>query len=188
MSEAWLEQLALLPEYLSRHLVLCLSALGIGIALSIPLAVLVARSRKLRGPVLMTASAIQTIPGLALLALMVPLLGRIGFVPALIALTLYSVLPILRNTVTGIGGVDSNLIEAGTGLGMTSRQLLFDVQLPLALPVIVAGIRTAAVWVVGMATLSTPVGATSLGNFIFSGLQTQNYQAVIVGCVAAATP
>lgn len=186
MSEAWAEQLALLPEYLSRHLVLCITALAIGIALSIPLAVVVARTRALRGPVLMVTSAIQTIPGLALLALMVPLLGRIGFLPALIALTLYSVLPILRNAVTGIIGVDANLIEAGTGLGMTPRQLLLSVQLPLALPVIVAGIRTAAVWVVGMATLSTPVGATSLGNFIFSGLQTQNYQAVLVGCVAAA--
>jgi osmoprotectant transport system substrate-binding protein/osmoprotectant transport system permease protein len=185
MSEAWHEQLVLLPEYLSRHLVLSLAALAVGIATSIPLAIVIARSRALRGPVLMVASAIQTIPGLALLALMVPLLGRIGFLPALIALILYSVLPILRNTVTGLGEVDANLIEAGTGLGMTPRQLLFSVQLPLAMPVIVAGIRTSAVWVVGMATLSTPVGATSLGNFIFSGLQTQNYHAVLTGCIAA---
>jgi osmoprotectant transport system permease protein len=180
------DQLALLPEYLSRHLLLSVSALAIGITLSLPLAFAVGRVRALRGPVLMFASVVQTIPGLALLALMVPLLGRIGFLPALIALILYSLLPVLRNTVTGLQEVDPNLIEAGLGLGMTSRQLLFKVELPLAMPVIVAGIRTATVWVVGMATLSTPVGATSLGNYIFSGLQTQNYTAVLVGCVAAA--
>jgi osmoprotectant transport system permease protein len=186
MSQALSEQLALLPEYLSRHLLLSITALAIGIALSLPLAFLLLRIRRLRDPVLMVASAIQTIPGLALLALMVPLLRQIGFLPAVIALILYSILPVLRNTVTGIEEVDRNLVEAGRGLGMTSNQLLFRVQLPLAMPVIVAGIRTATVWVVGMATLSTPVGATSLGNYIFSGLQTQNYTAVLVGCAAAA--
>jgi osmoprotectant transport system permease protein len=186
MSGALAAQLALLPEYLARHLLLSVTALAAGIALSLPLAYFVVRVEALRGAVLAVASTIQTIPGLALLALMVPVLGRIGFLPAVIALVLYSVLPVLRNTVTGIREVDPNLIEAGLGLGMTPRQLLFQVQLPLALPVIVAGIRTATVWVVGLATLSTPVGATSLGNYIFSGLQTQNYTAVIVGCVAAA--
>ena len=186
MSDALREQLALLPEYLGRHLLLTLTALLIGIGLSFPLAILVTRVRSLRGPVLALASAIQTIPSLALLALMVPLLRAIGFLPAAIALILYSMLPIIRNTVTGIDEVDPNLIEAGRGLGMTPRQLLLKVQLPLAMPVIIAGIRTATVWVVGIATLSTPVGATSLGNFIFSGLQTQNYTAVMVGCVAAA--
>ncbi|MCA9297265.1 MAG: ABC transporter permease/substrate-binding protein, partial [Phycisphaerales bacterium] len=119
--------------------------------------------------------------------LMVPLLGEIGFLPAVIALTLYSMLPVIRNTVTGIEEVDAKLIQAGRGLGMTRSQLLWNVQLPLAMPVIIAGIRTATVWVVGIATLSTLVGATSLGNYIFSGLQTQNYTAVIVGCIAAAT-
>jgi osmoprotectant transport system substrate-binding protein/osmoprotectant transport system permease protein len=186
MSQALRDQLALLPDYLSRHLLLSITALAIGIALSLPLAFLLLRVRRLRDPVLMVASAIQTIPGLALLALMVPLLRQIGFLPAVIALILYSILPVLRNAVTGIEEVDRNLVEAGRGLGMTPNQLLFKVQLPLAMPVIVAGIRTATVWVVGMATLSTPVGATSLGNYIFSGLQTQNYTAVLVGCAAAA--
>jgi osmoprotectant transport system permease protein len=186
MSNALIEQLALLPEYLSRHLLLSVTAIIAGVLLSVPLTVLALRQRSLQGPLLAIASAIQTIPGLALLALMVPLLRRIGFVPAVIALILYSVLPVLRNAVTGIEEVDANLLEAGRGLGMTENQLLMRVQLPLAMPVIVAGIRTAAVWVVGMATLSTPVGATSLGNYIFSGLQTQNYTAVLVGCAAAA--
>lgn len=194
------EQLALLPGYLSAHLQISLVALLAGAALSIPLGVLVTRRRSLEGAVLGAASVIQTIPGLALLAIMVPALAAlsgaaaalgvslrsIGYLPAVLALTLYSVLPILRNTVTGIAGVSPALIEAARGVGMTPAQQLFRVELPLALPVIVAGLRTAAVWVVGTATLSTPVGATSLGNFIFSGLQTRNDAAVVVGCLAAA--
>ncbi len=186
MSGVWAEQLVLLPEYLSRHLLLSVTALVAGIGLSLPLAFASIRHRWLQGPVLTVASTIQTVPGLALLALMVPLLGRIGFVPAVIALVLYSMLPVLRNAITGIAQVDADAVEAARGLGMTRNQTLVKVQLPLALPVIMAGIRTAAVWVVGIATLSTPVGATSLGNFIFSGLQTQNYAAVVTGCVAAA--
>ena len=143
---------------------------------------------------------LQPIPSLALLALMVPAIAglgallsglgvelrSIGFLPAAAALTLYSVLPILRNTVTGIVGVDAALVEAARGVGMTDRQRLVRVEVPLALPVIVAGVRTATVWVVGTATLATPVGATSLGNYIFSGLQTRNFTAVLVGSVAAA--
>jgi osmoprotectant transport system permease protein len=117
---------------------------------------------------------------------MVPLLRTIGFLPAVIALILYSMLPVLRNTITGIEAVDPNLIEAGRGLGMTPGQLLWRVQVPLAMPVIIAGVRTSTVWVVGIATLSTPVGATSLGNYIFTGLAIQNHAAVLMGCVAAA--
>lgn len=180
------EQLALLPEYLSSHLTLTLAALLIGIAICIPLAVLVTRVKSLQWPTLTIASILQTIPGIALLALMVPLLSQIGFLPALLALTIYSMLPILRNTVTGILEIESSYLEAADALGMTSMQRLRRVELPLASPVIIAGIRTATVWVVGTATLSTPVGATSLGNYIFSGLQTQNFTAVTVGCVAAA--
>jgi len=186
MADALRTQLELLPEYLGGHLLLTMTALVAGIGISLPLAVVLTRLPRARGPVMTVASAIQTIPGLALLALMVPVLGRIGFLPAVIALVLYSMLPVLRNTVTGIEGVDADLVEAGRGLGMTDRQLLLRVQLPLAMPIIIAGIRTATVWVVGLATLSTPVGATSLGNYIFTGLQTQNYTAVLVGCVAAA--
>lgn len=179
-------QLALLPDYLGNHMLLSLAALATGVAICFPLAVLITRVKPLQWPVITFASVMQTIPGIALLALMVPLLSQIGFLPAFIALVLYSMLPILRNTVTGILGVDASLIEAARGIGMTESQRLLRVELPLALPVIIAGIRTAAVWVVGTATLSTPVGATSLGNYIFGGLQTQNFTAVLVGCVAAA--
>jgi len=161
-------------------------ALLLGTGLSLPLAVLVAHSKRWSVPVVSAAGVIQTVPSLALLALMVPLLGAFGFWPALVALVLYSMLPILRNTVTGIAQVDPELTEAARGLGMTRGQVLRMVELPLALPVIVAGIRTSAVWVVGIATLSTPVGQTSLGNYIFGGLQTRNWTAVLFGCVAAA--
>lgn len=186
ISENLQRQLELLPEYLGNHLLLTVVALSAGIVICIPAAVLITRYRRFQWPVLATAGIMQTIPGIALLALMVPLLGRIGFVPAIVALTMYSMLPILRNTVTGITGIERSIIEAANGIGMTANQRLFQVELPLALPTIVAGIRTSAVWVVGTATLSTPVGATSLGNFIFGGLQTQNYTAVLVGCISAA--
>jgi len=184
-------QLALLPEYLTAHVQLTLLALLCSAALSMPLGIAVTRVRWLEQPVLGLAGVIQTIPSLALLAVMVPLLASmrlqsIGFLPAFIGLTLYGVLPILRNTVTGIAGVDPALQEAARGVGMTPRQRLWRVELPLALPVIIAGLRTATVWTVGIATLSTPIGATSLGNYIFSGLQTRNYAAVLVGCVASA--
>ena len=185
------EQLALLPGYLTAHLQLTLLALLAGLAFSIPAGVLVSRRRWLDQPVLGTATIIQTIPSLALLAIMVPALAAMGFrsigyLPAFIGLTLYSVLPILRNTVTGLAGVDPAVIEAAQGVGMTPAQCLRRVELPLAMPVILAGIRTSAVLTVGVATLSTPVGAPSLGNYIFSGLQTRNLTAVLVGCVAAA--
>jgi osmoprotectant transport system permease protein len=184
---AWLAQLERLPTYLSGHIFLTVVALAAGIAASIPLSLWVIDRPRLRAMVLATAGVIQTIPSLALLALMVPLLGgMIGRVPAVLALFLYSMLPILRNAVTGILNVDPPVIEAARGIGMTPRQVMWKVQVPLALPVIIAGIRTATVWVVGMATLSTPVGATSLGNYIFSGLQTRNWVAVYVGCLAAA--
>ncbi len=186
MSPELQDQLTLLPQYLGNHIRLSLMAILIGIAVSLPLSILATRMRRLEWPLVSIANILQTIPALALLAFMVPLLGRIGFLPALIALILYSMLPIVRNTITGIQEVDPALVEAGRGLGMTEFQLLTRVQLPLAAPTILAGIRIAVVWVVGIATLSTPVGAPSLGNYIFSGLQTQNYTAVMVGVVSAA--
>ncbi len=186
MSPELQEQLALLPHYLGNHLRLSVIAIVIGTAISLPLSITATRVRRLEWPLVAVANVLQTIPALALLAFMVPLLGRIGFVPALIALVLYSMLPIVRNTITGIHQVDASLIEAGRGLGMTDLQILFQVQLPLAAPTILAGIRISVVWVVGIATLSTPVGAPSLGNYIFSGLQTQNFTAILVGVVAAA--
>ena len=191
----------MLPEYLAWHVLLSASALALGLIISLPLAVAASRSPRLRWPVLAFAGLIQTIPSLALLALFYPLLlavsafslsltghgfSALGFLPSLLALTLYSMLPILRTATTGILGVDPAVREAADGVGMTARQKLFQVELPLAMPVIMAGVRTAAVWTIGAATLSTPVGQTSLGNYIFAGLQTENWVGVLFGCAASA--
>jgi osmoprotectant transport system permease protein len=197
----WGEALGHLPDYLGNHVRVSVTALALGLLVSLPLA-LIARNRPvLRGALLGFASVVQTVPGLALLALFYPLLlalaalalswlgfsfSAFGFLPAVLALALYSMLPVLRNTITGLQGVDPAILEAAQGVGMTSRQSLFMVELPLALPVMMAGIRTAAVWVIGTATLSTPIGQTSLGNYIFAGLQTQNWVFVLFGCFAAA--
>ncbi len=187
MSEQLQELLHNLPRYLGGHMLLSATALGVGLLISLPLGILVSRRRKLVELTLGVAGVIQTVPSLALLALMVLILGGlIGFWPAFIALTLYSILPILANTVLGIKGVDPALIEAARGLGMSDRQMLLRVQLPLAAPVILGGIRTATVIVVGTATLVTPVGGESLGNYIFSGLESMNPAATVFGCVVAA--
>ncbi|WP_428262644.1 ABC transporter permease/substrate-binding protein [Haliangium sp.] len=186
MSPVFQEQLARLPDLLGAHIILTLVALAVGIAISLPAALLAVRMRSLQGPLLAVASVIQTVPSLAVLALMVAAFGLFGQPAALIALTAYSILPILRNTIAGIEGVDRAVVEAARGIGMSERQILWGVELPLAAPIIIAGIRTATVWVVGIATLATPVGADSLGSYIFSGLQTRNPTAVLFGVVAAA--
>ncbi len=197
----WGEALAHLPDYLGNHVRVSVTALALGLLVSLPLAIFARNRPIVRGALLGLASIVQTVPGLALLALFYPLLlalaalslawfgvdfSAFGFLPAVLALALYSMLPVLRNTITGLNGVDAALIEAAQGVGMTPRQSLFMVELPLALPVMMAGIRTAAVWVIGTATLSTPIGQTSLGNYIFAGLQTQNWVYVLFGCLAAA--
>jgi osmoprotectant transport system permease protein len=181
---------------LASHLALVLVALATAVAIGLPLAVALAHRPRLAAPVLTIAGAIQTVPGLALLALMVPVLAAthglglgissFGFGPAAIALTLYAMLPILRNAITGLGGVDAATVEAGRGMGMAPGQVLRLIELPLAAPVIAAGIRTASVWTVGAATLATPIGQPCLGNYIFAGLQTRNWAMLLVGVVAAA--
>ena len=197
LAEAW----SRLPDYLGSHVLVSLTALAIGLGISLPVAIASRHRPVLRGALLAMASVVQTIPGLALLALFYPLLlalsalserifgkgfSALGFLPAVLALALYSMLPVLRNTVTGLNGVDARLSEAARVVGVPPWRLLRDIELPLALPVIMAGIRTSAVWVIGTATLATPIGQTSLGNYIFTGLQTQNWVFVIFGCVAAA--
>ena len=197
LADAW----SRLPDYLGSHVLVSLTALAIGLGISLPIAIASRHRPLLRAVLLGAASVVQTIPGLALLALFYPLLlaiaalservfgkgfSALGFLPAVLALALYSMLPVLRNTVTGLNGVDARLSEAARVVGMRPWQLLRDIELPLALPVIMAGIRTSAVWVIGTATLATPIGQTSLGNYIFTGLQTQNWVFVIFGCIAAA--
>src|SRR5215213_11454122 len=201
MNSQLAEALARLPAYLGGHVAVSVTALILGLAISLPLALIAMRRPGMRNLLLGMASVVQTIPSLALLALFYPLLlglaalcervfgvgfSALGFLPSVLALTLYSMLPVLRNTIAGLEGIDAAIKEAAQGVGMTRRQSLTMVELPLALPVIMAGIRTAAIWVIGAATLSTPIGQTSLGNYIFTGLQTQNWVFVLFGCAAAA--
>lgn len=184
------------PPLLASHLWLVLVALVAAIATGIPLAIVVERRPRLRFAIVSIAGVVQTIPGLALLALMVPLvaetgglglgLSSFGFPPAAIALSLYALLPILRNTIAGLHGVDPSVLEAARGMGMSRGQILRQVQLPLAAPVIAAGVRTSTVLTVGTATLATPVGQACLGNYIFAGLQTRNWPMLIIGVAAAA--
>lgn len=197
----WHEALIRLPDYLGSHVRVSLTALALGLAISLPLALIARRRPIMRAVLLGFASIVQTVPGLALLALFYPLLlalaqvslkwfgfgfSAFGFLPSVLALALYSMLPVLRNTITGLQSIDPAILLAAEGVGMTPGQSLRMVELPLALPIMMAGIRTAAVWVIGTATLSTPIGQTSLGNYIFAGLQTQNWVFVLFGCGAAA--
>jgi len=197
MTGPWQQAFARVPELLAAHVQISVSALVLAMIICLPLAIWAARSPKIAAVALTAASLIQTIPGLALLALFYPLLlglsalvgggiSAFGFLPALLALTLYALLPILRNAVTGLSGVDPAAKEAADGLGMTSGQKLYYVEAPLAAPTIMAGIRTAAVWTIGAATLSTTVGQPSLGDLIFAGLQTQNWTLVLTGCLFSA--
>jgi len=195
------DALARLPDYLGSHVLVSVTALALGLGISLPLAIASRRRPVLRAGVLTVASVVQTIPGLALLALFYPMLlalaavcerlfgtsfSALGFLPSVLALALYSMLPVLRNTVTGLNAVDEDLHDAGRALALTRGQILRLIELPIAMPVIMAGVRPSAVWVIGTATLSTPIGQTSLGNYIFAGLQTQNWVFVLFGCVAAA--
>ncbi len=192
-----LAALLTLGDKLAAHVVLAASALALGVAVALPLAVWASRSRAVARASLGFASLVQTIPALALLALFFPVLlslrgvfgeslPTLGFLPALLALALYALLPILRNAVTARAEMEPGVLEAADAVGMTGWQKLRLVEGPLAAPFVMAGVRTAAVWTIGAATLSTTVGQPSLGDPIFAGLQTQNWSLVLAGCIAAA--
>jgi osmoprotectant transport system permease protein len=170
-----------------EHLVLVTASVGAAIAVGIPLGIAVTRRPAWRTVVLGVASVVQTIPSLALFGLLIPLpwLG-VGVRTAMVALTLYALLPILRNTVVGIAGVDPAVREAAVGMGMTDRQLLRLVELPLAASVILAGVRTATVAGVGMATIAAPIGAGGLGTLVFSGVASLDDARILAGAVPAA--
>ena len=186
-----------LGDKLAAHIILSSAAIALGILVALPLAVWASRSPRVERIALSFASLVQTIPALALLALFFPILlslravfgeglPTLGFLPALLALSLYALLPILRNAVTAQANLDPGVLEAADGVGMTAWQKLKLVEAPLSAPFVMAGIRTASVWTIGAATLSTTVGQPSLGDPIFAGLQTQNWSLVLAGCIASA--
>lgn len=184
------------PEILQRtyeHVYLSVVAMVIALAIAVPLGIALARSRypSLAATVLSAAGVIQTVPSLALIALIVVVFSvldwpTIGVLPALVALVLYALLPLLRNTYTGIRQVDPSVVEVATGMGMTPRQIIFQVELPLALPVIMAGVRISMVWTIGIATLCGLIGAGGLGYLIIQGLRSMQMDYLLAGTLPAA--
>jgi osmoprotectant transport system permease protein len=172
----------------ARHLLLVSVSVGLATLFGVPLGILLTRRPSWQRWVLGAANVVQTVPSLALFGLLipVPLIGGIGLRTALVALTLYAILPVLRNTVVGISGVDPAVREAGRGLGMTDGQLLRRVELPLAASVILAGVRLATVIGIGLATIAAAIGAGGLGVFIFRGVAMVDNRTILAGALPAA--
>ena len=201
MDVRWSRAIAMLPDRLAAHLGVSAAALALAIAVAVPLVMLMVARPRLRAPVLAAAAVVQTIPSLALLALFYPLLlliggltqrlagfgiPALGLLPSLLALALYALLPLVRGGIDGLASVPPETLDAADGIGMTRRQRLFHVELPLAAPIVMGGLRVAAVWTIGAATLATTVGQKSLGDLIFAGLQIEDWALVVTGCIAAA--
>ncbi|ACK67727.1 Substrate-binding region of ABC-type glycine betaine transport system [Rippkaea orientalis PCC 8801] len=181
----------LLQEIIQRtveHLILVSIAMGAAIAVGIPLGIIIAKQPKLADPILGVANAIQTIPSLAIFGFLitVPIIGGIGKIPAIVALILYALLPIIRNTYTGIKQVDKGVKEAAIALGMTNRQILLLIEIPLALGIILAGVRVSTVICVGITTIAAAIGAGGLGVFIFRGISMVNNQIILAGAIPSA--
>ena len=186
-----------LPAALAAHLAISAAALGLALLVAAPLVLLMPGRPWLRRGVMGLASVVQTVPALALLALFFPLLvllrnatglevPSLGLLPSLLALALYALLPLLRGGAGGLAAIPDGVREAARAIGMSPAQRLFHVELSLAAPVVMGGLRTAAVWTIGAATLATMVGQPSLGDLIFAGLQLQDWRQVLLGCMAAA--
>jgi osmoprotectant transport system permease protein len=175
-------------ELTLEHLWLVGVSTLLAVLVGIPVGIMIARWPQWNKPVLAVANIIQTIPSLALFGFLLPVpwLGERVERLAILSLTLYALLPVIRNTYTGIRGVDPAVVEAGRGMGMTDRQLLLRVELPLALSVILSGVRVAVVISVGLATIAAAIGAGGLGEFIFRGLAMVNNQLILAGAVPAA--
>ena len=184
LQQNWFELLTLIRQ----HIALVAISIAVAVVIGVPTGILVTRRQSLRGPVLGLANVMQTIPSLALFGFLIPLpfIGGIGARTALVALVLYALLPIIRNTVTGILGVEPSVREAAVAMGMTDTQVLWQVELPLAMGVIVTGIRVATVISVGVATIAAAVGAGGLGVYIFRGLRQYDNNLLLAGALPAA--
>jgi len=171
-----------------EHLWMVAASMLLAVLIGIPLGILITRMPGLNKPVLGVANIIQTIPSLALFGFLLPVpwIGARSDRLAILALTLYALLPLIRNTYAGISGVDRSVVEAGRGMGMTDRQLLFQVELPLALGVIIAGVRVATVISVGLATIAAAIGAGGLGEYIFRGISMVDNEVILAGAIPAA--
>jgi osmoprotectant transport system permease protein len=177
-----------MAQLTGEHFVLVLSSMAIAIGIGLPLGVLLTRRAALRTPLLGFANVMQTIPSLALFGFLIPIpfIGGIGKRTAIVALVLYALLPILRNTLAGILGVDRAVRESAIAMGMTGRQLLWEVELPLAAPTIIAGVRIATVTTIGTATIAAAIGGGGLGVFIFRGIASVDTTQILAGAIPAA--
>jgi len=174
--------------HIAQHVWLVFISIAIAIVIALPVGILITRRKRLRGPVLGIANVMQTIPSLALFGFLIPLpfIGGIGPRTAIVALVFYALLPIIRNTVTGIIGVDASVREAAVAMGMTDRQVLLQVELPLAMSVILTGVRVAVVITIGVAIIAAEVGAGGLGEYIFRGLRLNDNRLLLAGAVPSA--
>jgi osmoprotectant transport system permease protein len=170
-------------ELFGQHLYLTVVSLGLALLIGLPLGVLLHRVRPLRGPVLAIFSILYTVPSLSLLVLLIPFTG-LSATTAIIALVIYAQLVLVRNTLAGLDGVDARTVEAARGMGMSGWQRLWRVELPLASPVILAGIRIATVATIGIATIAAFINAGGLGVLLFEGVRTSNYDKIVAGAVA----
>jgi osmoprotectant transport system permease protein len=172
----------------AEHVFLVFVSISIAVAIGVPVGILMTRRPRMGKPILAFANIVQTIPSLALFGFLIPIpyIGGIGTSTAVIALLLYSLLPIIRNTFTGISGVDPAVREAARGMGMTDSQILWQVEIPLSLGVIFAGVRVATVIAVGVATIAAAIGAGGLGMFIFRGTSMLDYRVILAGAIPAA--
>jgi osmoprotectant transport system permease protein len=184
----FVEHRAEILEATAAHLTLVVIAMAIAIAIAVPLGMFIIQRPALRNIALGLASIFQTIPSLALFGFLIPIpfIGGIGRRTAIVALVLYALLPILRNTYVGLTGIDPAVLQAAEAMGMTQFQILWRVRLPLALPVILAGIRTATVITIGVATIAAAIGAGGLGIFIFRGVAMVSNAVILAGAVPAA--
>ena len=168
-----------------QHIQITGLAVLLAILLGVPVGIFISKNRGLRSPVLGVANIFQTIPSLALFGLIIPLLGT-GYVPSVFVLFLYALLPIIKNTFIGINSVEESIIDAGRGMGMTAKQILTKVEIPLALPVIMGGIRISTVINIGTATIAALIGAGGLGEMIFKGISMASDNMVLAGAVPTA--
>ena len=178
------ENRAQIWSLLLEHIELTFFAVALAIIIGIPIGILISYIKKLNKPILGLASVFQAIPSMALLGFMIPFLG-IGRVPAIVVVVLYSLLPIIKNTATGISGISDTMIESAKGIGLTNLQILFKIQIPQALPIIMAGVRISAVSAVGLMTMAAFIGGGGLGYLIFSGIRTVNNNQILAGAIPA---
>lgn len=171
-------------KLIGQHIQLTLIAVSLAIIIGVPLGILITRVKRLSSPIIGLANVVQAVPSLALLGFLVPFLG-IGSKPAVVMVILYSLLPIVKNSYTGLINIDEDILEAAKGMGMTESQILMKVQLPLAMSVIMAGIRISAVTAVGLMTIAAFIGAGGLGYLVFSGVQTVNNEMILAGAIPA---